>query len=336
MHGRIIAGIGANDPEIIRLENELARVRRTSPGTFLKSNTQRGLEQALETRKRQAAKRDQLLAISTRPGDALDVLNARAEAEDLADRMKAAGYTNAQVQAVVRPMLVDPGMTITGRKERRAARKKRREERRKAGKGIFRRIGKAIKKGASFAFKGLAKVNPVLAGARTAVLSLVAKNALGLADTLRNAGAEKARKKWEAVGGDFAKLQKAVEKGAGQRITGLDDYEDLPGSMTPGQVIGVAPLAAGAAASGLGKLWALAKPIVEKLLGALGVRLEGRLKEAIEQPDDLETKAIREQADDAENPDTGAGPGSNGGGATISPVLLAGIAAAIIFATSKR
>lgn len=336
MHGRIIAGVGAYDPEIIRLENELARIRRTSPTTFFKSNTQRGLEQALETRKRQAAKRDQLLATSTRPGDALDVLNARAEAEDLADRMKAAGYTNAQVQAVVRPMLVNPGMTITGRKERRAARKKRREERREAGKGIFRKIGNAIKKGASFAFKGLAKVNPVLAGARTAVLSLVAKNALGLADTLRKAGAEKARKKWEAVGGDFAKLQKAVEKGAGQRITGVDDYEDLPGSMTPGQVIGVAPLAAGVAASGLTKLWTLAKPIVQKLLEALGVRLEGRLKEAIEQPDDLETKAIREQADDAENPDTGAGPGSNGGGATISPVLLAGIAAAIIFATSKR
>lgn len=336
MHGRIISGIGYSDPETLRLETELLRVRRTSPTTFLKSNYQRDLEKAIETRKRIAAKRDALLQSTRTNQDALDVLNARAEAEDLADRMKAAGYTNAQVQAVVRPMLVDPGMTITGRKERRAARKKRREERREAGKGIFRKIGTAIKKGASFAFKGLAKVNPVLAGARTAVLSLVAKNALGLADTLRNAGAEKARKKWEAVGGDFAKLQKAVEKGAGQRITGLDDYEDLPGSMTPGEVIGVAPLAAGAAASGLVKLWALAKPIIEKLLGALGVRLEGKLKQAVEAPDDPETKAIREQADDAENPETGAGPGSNGGGAAISPLLLAGVAAAVIFATSKR
>jgi hypothetical protein len=168
------------------------------------------------------------------------------------------------------------------------------------------------------------------------VLSLVSKNTFGLADAFIKGGADKARKKWEAVGGDFAKLQQAVQQGAGQRITGLDDYDELPYSMQPGGVIGVAPVAAGAAAGGIAKLWAIAKPIIEKLLGALGVRLEGKLKQAIDAPDDAETKAIREQADDAENPETGDGPGSNGGGAAISPLLLAGIAAAVIFATSKR
>lgn len=336
MHGRIISGIGYADPETIRLETELLRVRRTSPTTFLKSNYQRDLEKAIETRKRIAAKRDQLLTNAGTTEDALDVLNARAEAEDMADRMKAAGYTDAQIQATVRPLLVNPASTITGRKERRAARQKRREERRKAGKGIFRKIGAAIKKGAGFVFKGAAKLNPVLVGARAAVLSLVSKNTFGLADAFLKGGADKARKKWEAVGGDFAKLQQAVQQGAGQRITGLDDYDELPYSMQPGGVIGVAPVAAGAAAGGIAKLWAIAKPIIEKLLGALGVRLEGKLKQAIDAPDDAETKAIREQADDAENPETGDGPGSNGGGAAISPLLLAGIAAAVIFATSKR
>jgi hypothetical protein len=161
---------------------------------------------------------------------------------------------------------------------------------------------------------------------------LVSKNTLGLADKFRSAGVDKARKKWEALGGDFAKLQEAVQKGSGQRITGLDDYYDLPESMQPGMVIGVAPLAVG----GMAKLWAIAKPVVEKLLGVLGVKLDKPLEEALATPDDAEAKAIREQADDAEDPNTGDGEGSNGGGKPISPLLLAGIAAAVIFAVSKK
>jgi hypothetical protein len=333
MHGRIISGIGYSDPETLRLETELLRIQRSSPtAPFLKSNYQRDLEKTLETRKRINAKRESLRATSRTPADALDVLNARAEAEDLADRMKAAGYTDSQIQATVRPMLVNPAATITGRAERRAARKKRREERKAAGKGIFRKIGAAIKKGAGTIFKGAAKLNPLLVGARAAVLSLVSKNTLGLADKFRSAGVDKARKKWEALGGDFAKLQEAVQKGSGQRITGLDDYYDLPESMQPGMVIGVAPLAVG----GMAKLWAIAKPVVEKLLGVLGVKLDKPLEEALATPDDAEAKAIREQADDAEDPNTGDGEGSNGGGKPISPLLLAGIAAAVIFAVSKK
>jgi hypothetical protein len=332
MHGRIIAGIGTFDPEVTRLETELANVRRTGAATFLKSNYQRDLEKTLETRKRMAAKRDALASSTRNTGDALDVLNARAEAQDLAARMKAAGYTQAQIQATVTPMLVNPAMTITGRKERRAARKARREERKKAGKGIFRKIGAAIKKGAQFIYKGAAKLNPVLAAARVATLSLVAKNAGGLADSMRQAGADKMRRKWENLGGDFAKLQQAVEKGAGQRITGLLEYEDLPNSMRPGQVIGVAPVAA---ASGISKLWEVAKPIIEQLLRAVGIRVSKEVQTALDVPDSEETKAIRAQAEDALNPETGEGEGSNGGGAAISPLMLGGLAALLIFATRK-
>lgn len=330
MHGRIIAGIGTYDPEVTRLEAELAKVRRTSPGTFTKSTYQRQLEQVLETRKRIAAKREALANTARSTGDALDVLNARAEAADLAARMKAAGYTQAQIQATVTPMLVNPDSTITGRKERREARRKRREERKKAGKGIFRKIGNAIKKGASFVFKGAAKLNPILAAARVATLSLVAKNAGGLADSMRQAGADKMRRTWENLGGDFAKLQQAVEKGAGQRITGILDYSDLPSSMQPDEVIGVAPVAA----TGISKLWAVAKPIVEQLLRIVGIRVSKEVEKALDVPDTEETKAIRAQAEDALDPNTGDGPGSNGGSA-ISPLVLGGLAALLIFASRK-
>ena len=330
MHGRIISGIGTFDPDVTRLEAELANVRRTSAGTFLKSNYQRDLEKTLETRKRMAAKRDALASSTRTTGDALDVLNARAEAQDLAARMKAAGYTQAQIQATVTPMLVNPSMTITGRKERRAARKARREERKKAGKGIFRKIGNAIKKGAQFVHKGAAKLNPILAGARVAVLSLVAKNAGGLADSMRAKGADKMRRTWENLGGDFAKLQAAVEKGAGQRMTGLFDYGDLPGGSQPNEVIGVAPMVA---AGGVSKLWEVAKPIIEKLLSVVGIRVSKEVEKALDVPDSEETKAIRAQAEDALDPNTGQGPGSNGGGAAISPLVLGGLAALLIFAT---
>lgn len=324
MHGRIISGIGSYSPEITRLEVELAKQRSKAPNTFLKSNQQRQLEQILETKKRMQAKREALAASVNNPGDALDVLAARAEAQDLARRMKGAGYTPQQIQAAVTPMLVNPSSTITGRRERRKARKEarkeRRAERKAAGKGIFRKIGAAVKKGAQFVYKGAAKLNPVLAGARVAVLSLVRQNAGGLADTFRQAGAEKMRKRWENLGGDFAKLQQAVEKGAGQRITGLVEHDD---------VIGVAPVAA----AGVGKLWEVAKPIIEKLLSVLGIGVSKELEQALDIPDSPETKAIRMQADDALDPTTGGGPGANGGGAAISPLLLAGIAAALIFVT---
>ena len=331
MHGRIIAGIGYTDPEITRIEAALANAKRTTPGTFTKSTYIRQLEQILEQRKRMNQRRDALASTANNPTDALDVLNARAEARDLAERMKAAGYTQAQIQATVTPMLVNPDSTITGRKERREARRKRREERKKAGKGIFRKIGNAIKKGASFVYKGAAKLNPVLAAARVATLSLVAKNAGGLADSMRKAGADKMRRKWENLGGDFAKLQQAVEKGSGQRITGIFEYEELPGSMQPNQVIGVAPVAA---ATGISKLWEVAKPIIEQLLRAVGIRVSKEVEKALDVPDSEETKAVRAQAEDALNPETGDGPGSNGGTA-ISPLVLGGLAALLIFATRK-
>lgn len=367
MNGRMIAGLERWDPEVVRLEAEVQRLTRqgtsAAPGAYLTKINTASLDQlkkVLESRKRMAVKRSQL-AQSKRPMvDALDAMNAREEARELARRMKGAGYTDAQIQATVRPMLVDPEGTVTGRKERKAKRRARRQARKKAGKGIFRKIGKALKKAGGFVFKGLAKLNPVLAGARVAVLSLVRKNAGGMADAMRKKGAEKMRKKWEALGGDFSKLQKAVEKGAGQRITGLvgnlpapDEDNDIP----PGEDEGAPAEGGKDGKSGLDKLWELAKPIIIKILGPLGIAIDGagkdtkvrvaeggpverrlaaELKRALARADSDITKAVQGQADDAENPNTGGGPGHNGGGATVSPMVLAGLAAALIFVTSKR
>jgi hypothetical protein len=58
-----------------------------------------------------------------------------------------------------------------------------------------------------------------------------------------------------------------------------------------------------------------------------------RIVVGLDTPDTAETKAIRQQAEDAMDPSTGQGPGSNGGGATISPLVLGGVAALLIFAS---
>jgi hypothetical protein len=266
MHGRIISGIGYADAETTRLQAELARMKMQGSG-FAKSAAQRDVERALIHRERMNAKRAALAQVARTPSDALDVLNAQAEAAEMSERMRRAGYTKQQIAAAVRPMLVNPSETITGRKERQArraarkekraekreARKERREERKEQGKGIFRKIGKAVKEGAKKVARGLARFNPVLAGARTAFLSAIKNNALGLADKLSKVDRAKLRKKYETLGGKWDNLAEALSKGTGQRITGIyDELDELPYPTTPEAVIGAIPLLATAATSLLG------------------------------------------------------------------------------------
>ena len=350
MNGRMISGPGDS---LSKMVADRARLSQTG------ANPQavRDLDLMIESRKRLDDRRALLDKVP--PSVAMDALNSWHEAREQARKMLAAGYSIQQVKAAVRPLLVNPNETIGSRKSRRArrkkrreARKKRREERRKAGKGIFRKIGKAIKKGAKFIFRGAAKLNPVLVGARAAVLSLIKKNAGGLATKFKAMGAERARNKWENLGGSWRSLQRAVERGAGSRITGFRDDggtlgadEDADESESSKQ-----------GESGLDKLWTLAKPILEKLLGAFGIVLSGSgkatkvevkggsaldrqvkaaLEKAMRLPESDATKAVREQAEDAANPSTGGGAGFSSG-VGISPVLLAGLAALLIFATRNR
>lgn len=347
MLGKVISGPG--DADYSRLVNEKTRLEAS--GNLKAAND---VQRIIEAQQRLDAKRDLL---STSPSVAMDTLNAWHEARELARKMLAQGHTLQEVKAAVRPLLVHPSETIGGRRrrrERRAARKARRAKRRAEGKGIFRKIGKALKKGVQFVFHGAAKLNPVLAGARAAVLSLVKRNAGGLATRFHQMGVEKARKKWEHMGGSFRHLQKAVTKGAGAPITGFADDGGYIGADDDADTDEQASEKQGG--DGLDKLWQVAKPILEKLLGVFGIAISGKGKEtrvtvteggkldraakqvlenAMRQVDTAATKAIREQVQDAENPNTGGGPGYNGGVA-ISPLVLAGVAALVIFASKKR
>jgi len=338
MHGTIISGLDSN-PDILRLQLEVDRLRKKSPG-FAKSTALRDAEKLLTYRQKMEARKAALFAEAEEIGaDALDVLASRIEAQDMAERMRAAGYTDAQIQTTVRPMVVNPSSTITGRKERKAARKKRREERRAAGKGIFRKIGKAIKEGAKKAFSGLAKLNPVLVGGRAAFLGVVKKNTFGLADKLAGSDQGKLERKWKAIGGEFDKLRSAITSGKGQRITGLDDWYDLPDDRTPEMVLGALPVVAAAAAKGggLGKILELAKPVIELILGAVGIKLGGREKAELDAiPTSPEAKTIQEQAEDAADETTGEGEGYNSGSKPFSPILLAAIAAGVLILARKK
>ena len=354
MNGRMIAGVENFDPLVTKMRAEYERLDRLGSRGALEK---RQLQQAIESRERMALKRSQLRQYGGRVSDALDVQNARKEAKDLARKMKAAGYTDAQIRATVEPMLVDPNRTMNGRKERKAARKQRREERKAAGKGVFRKIGTALKKAGGFVFKGLAKLNPVLAGARVAFLSLVAKNAGGIADKMHKEGAAKMRKKWEKLGGDFAKLQKAVKKGTGRTITGFIGSADLGPDDDPELMAAEDAAAEGKDTTLMDKLWELAKPILESFFPGLGVKVstgadgkkkvqvtgsgevEARLKRELQRvinvKESPQTQAVREQLSDAIDPNTGAGAGYNSGESKVSPMVWVGLAALLIFATKR-
>jgi len=343
MHGRIISGVAKTfDPELYRLKAEAERLG-ANPADIASAEQ---LREVITTRERINTRREMLDNAPT------DVGNARREALELAGRMKEQGYTIQQIAAAVRPMLVNPGSTITGRKERQA----RRAARKAAGKGIFRKIGNALKDAGSFVWKGVAKLNPVLAGARVATLSLVSKNAGGIADQMRSKGSAEMRRKWENIGGDFAKLQKAVKKGTGQSITGLCGVDE-DNEPNPNESAAENAAADGKGKEPLDKLWELAKPVIETLLGAVGINVQGKGKDttvkvtkggaldrqakaeilrAFSKVEGKVTEAVRGQVRDALDPNTGAGPGYNSGDEKISPLVWGGLGIALLAILARK
>jgi hypothetical protein len=75
-----------------------------------------------------------------------------------------------------------------------------------------------------------------LAPARAAFLSLVLLNVRGFANKLSMSNQTQLRQKWEKLGGDFSKLQDAINKGKGKRalLSGMDDEDNI------GSVVGTA------------------------------------------------------------------------------------------------
>jgi hypothetical protein len=96
----------------------------------------------------------------------------------------------------------------------------------KAVKKAAKATGKAVKKAAPKAFKGAKTVS--LAPARAAYLALVSLNVRGLATQIANSDSAKVKARWNALGGNYTKLQNAVNKGKSKkRIMGLDMGEHI-------------------------------------------------------------------------------------------------------------
>jgi len=75
-----------------------------------------------------------------------------------------------------------------------------------------------IKQNAKKIGKVIAKINPVLGVGRGAFLGLVSLNVRGLATNISNiSNKSELKKKWEAIGGKWSRLEKAVAKGKGKK-----------------------------------------------------------------------------------------------------------------------
>lgn len=214
---------------------------------------------------------------------------------------------------------------------------------------FFRKIGDAFAKGAKTVFRGLAKVNPVLIPARAAFLAMVRNNKGGVARKMQAKGIDKARRQWENLGGDFAKLQEAVKAGAGRPIQGIgaamDIDPDLAAMLAEVQRAAGRPVKGVGAVPAFGAILEAAKPILEKILGILGIKLgepeapgapvdpaEAELARAMEQaPPSPITERIREATADPGLPSPGGGGGGN-----VPWVPLAIGAGALFLLSSRR
>lgn len=202
--------------------------------------------------------------------------------------------------------------------------------------GFFRKIGEAFKKGASFLWKGAAKINPILVPARAAFLTMVKNNTGGIAKQMQRKGADKARKKWEALGGDWGHLKKAIEHGAKAPIKGIGAMD-----IDPQLTALLLEVNKAAGVQGIGAIPAFAailqaaKPIIEPILKILGIKLgekepegggapvpdpagEQLAKELNNLPPSPVTDQVQRAVQDPGLPNPGGGGGSDGGGGFMS------------------
>ncbi|MCX7901200.1 MAG: hypothetical protein N2483_02700 [Burkholderiaceae bacterium] len=345
MNGEIIAGY--RDPEIARIEAEIRKLggepgRKPMLASGPKAASLLQLQDVLEMRKRMADRRSSI--------GSLDELRARQEALELARAMKAQGYTDAQIVAVVRPMLVSVAETVTGRKRSKS-------ERKAARKQVLKRLGEGFKKAVKGAFKGLAKLNPALVTARAYTLQLVANNAAGLATRMARMGPDRAKQRWQSIGGDWSKLRAAIEQGAAKPMRGFEQSIGVaPALISAGAELlssaGKAEPKASGKKSMLATLGAIARPVLKIILPLFGIKLaedgsvqvdgnkpeDDATRKALEQlgPDTDLSRAVEAQAKDAADPSTGAGEGHNSGSAALPGWAIPAIAIAAVLLLPKR
>jgi hypothetical protein len=167
------------------------------------------------------------------------------------------------------------------------------------------------------------KVNPLFVAARAAFLGLVAGNFNGLADQMAAKGPEKVRAKWEGFGGEWSKLEEAINRGAGtaQGIGFTPLLLPVLDSIAQGTGIPPGGVPAGTGRSGGGSLaglWKIAKPIIDPLLSLLGINLR-----------DIEPKPQQL----ADNPPT---PPAGGGGTGKTALLVGGVLVGVLLLTARK
>lgn len=172
------------------------------------------------------------------------------------------------------------------------------------------------------AFVGFfARLNPALALARAAMLSLVSRNYRALATKMAANNPDRVRIRWENWGGNWATLRDAIAEGRTKQPVGKEPSMDNP---DPGGH------ASGSAPTGQFGAWlAAAKPILDVILEALGFSLTGGTP-----TNDPQTTAETEAAiKDTENT---AGSSSTNKGKLILLALGIGTVAVLALASSPN
>ena len=148
------------------------------------------------------------------------------------------------------------------------------------------RVKKVIKK----AFQGYKKIQ--LGPQRGAALGLIALNVRGLATKIKRTPADKVKKLWQRLGGDYKKLMAAVDKGANKKpVFGMRDKRKISAYYSDDEsYIGIEPATTAA-------LLASAAPILlalSKLFKSSGVDGEAG-EETLTDAEAAETEAIGEK-----------------------------------------
>jgi hypothetical protein len=179
-----------------------------------------------------------------------------------------------------------------------------------------------------------------IAPARAAFLSLVLLNLRGFATKLSGSNQSKLRQKWETLGGDFKKLQDAINKGKSKKafLSGINEEDTL------GSVVGTALASATPVIVALNSFLKQSKDVVDKgkelFKSATGQDLGDTLFERNKDsgvPDTAVQEAKEDAKEAAEEESSTMSGGTTGGGMgkNMIPLLIGGAALAF-FALKKK
>lgn len=167
-----------------------------------------------------------------------------------------------------------------------------------------------------------------IAPARAAFLGLVLLNLRGFANKLSNSNQSKLKQKWEKLGGDFKKLQDAINKGKQKKalLSGIDDEDNLGSVAAAGTAVAAATPVIVALNNFLKETGEALQKGKDLFKGATGQDVD---KTPFEQ--DKDPGAPNTATEDAEDTPTSGG----GMGKMMIPLLIGGAALAFFIFKKK-